>query len=163
MLPPSIEYVKGATPDDGVTVTVPLLTPGQEVAVDAALPEIPGPAVIVTDTVAEQPLTSVSTRLCKPLATPVKMGETCDGPPSIEKVYGAVPVTGITVMVPLLAPGQEAFVDVVVPAMFVPDVMVTVLVPVQLLLSFIVMVYVPGARPVKILLAWKGLAPIAYV
>ena len=72
-------------------------------------------------------------------------------PPLSEYVYGAVPVTGMTVMIPFPPAWQDEFIVLKKKAMSVPDVIMTVLVPVQFEASLIVITCVPGARPVSML------------
>lgn len=135
---------------------VPLLTVGQLVAVNDTLAEIPGPLPTLTVVLPVHPLASVKLTVWLPEETPVNVLDACDGPPSNEYVYGAVPVVGVAVMVPLSTPGQDVAVNVAVPETPEPTVMVTVLVPVQLLASLIFTTCAPDARPVNTLLLPHG-------
>ena len=80
----------------------------------------------------------------------------CEAPPSIEYVYGAVPLDGLMVADPLLATEQVACVSAVVEVMDDPVKMVIFLMPVQPMASLILIVWAPGVKPVKVLLAWKA-------
>ena len=63
---------------------VPLLTPGQEVAVLVALPVMPEPVVTVTVRVPVQPFASVMETVWVPAETPVNKLLSWEGPPSSE-------------------------------------------------------------------------------
>ena len=119
---------------------VPLLTLGQLVAVSDALALIPGPAVTVSVLDPAQPLASVNVTVWLPAETFVNVLDACDAPPSREYVYGAVPLLGVRVMVPLLTPGQEVAVNVEDPLIPDPVEMNTVRVPVQPFASLILTV-----------------------
>lgn len=145
---PSKIKVIGATPLD-VAVIVPSAELLQEVAVGVADPFIEVPAVTVVEVVPEQLLLSVKEILCKPAETLVKIPVVLVVTPSKTKVIGAAPVE-ITVMLPLLIPGQAAAVAVAVPVMPVPAPTVLVIEPVQPFTSVNVTVCDPLANPGKI-------------
>lgn len=104
----------------GVTVIVPVGESGQVVAVELIV-AVNGvlPAATVIFIVPVHPTLSVKVITCGPAATLVNTLLACGAPPSSLYVYGAVPLVGVTVMVPSGESGQLVAVDVAVPVIVV--------------------------------------------
>ncbi len=98
---------------------------------------------------------SVTVTTYVPAARPVAVAPVCTGDVFHEYVYNPVPPLTVAVAVPVAPPLQDTFVWLGVIASTAGWVIVTLVVPVHPLASFAVIVYVPGARPVKLPLDWK--------
>ena len=123
----------GPAPPIGVTVTVPLFTPGQAVEVAVNVPAKPAPTPTFTDTVPWHPKLSFTITVCGPDETFIKVavGEKAGtkGDASNEYVKGAVPVVVETKIVPLFTPVHEVEVADADAETPVPSVRTAVLVP----------------------------------
>ena len=99
-------------------VILPSVASGQLVAVVftvAVMVPVPAATFVLTDPV--QPELSVKVTVCGPGATLVKTLPACGGPPSNEYMYGAVPLVGVTVMLPSVESGQVVAVEETVAVM----------------------------------------------
>jgi hypothetical protein len=112
------------------------------------------PAVTFTLTVPEQPMASVNVTVCGPAVTLINTLLACGVPPSSEYMYGAVPLVGVTVMVPVGESGHWVAVELILAVSGVlPAVTFTLMLPVQPMASVNVTVCGPAVTFVKTLLA----------
>ena len=137
-------------------VAVPFVEPRQLVAVCVKVAASAGPGETVTESAGliVHPLASVTVIVCIPAPTPlnVVVGPVCVTVPFNTKVKGAVPLVGLTVMVPLLAPRQLVLVllEVAVKPEPAPMAVASAGRVTQPPASVIVTVYGPEAKPVKV-------------